>query len=366
MAGTQARPSTQPLPHEPLASAMGCLCWRPRASPPRTMVRRFTVSRFPLRSLFRPGRAPTALLLALAFATVACGGGEEAAPATSTPTVAATTSAPAFPLIVTDSSNTAVTIQAPPQRIISYSPGATEILFAIGASERVVAVDKFSDYPEQAKRLPKLEYSDPNPEAALAHQPDLVLFATRQRDQVKPFRDLKLNVLYQQEASSIDGVYEQIILLGRVTGNSEQAQRVVAQMRTRIEAVTQGVADVPQGPRVFYEVTKDLYTAAPNTFIGGMFIAIKARNIAAGAPSPFPQLTAEAVIAADPEVVMLGDAAFGESYDTVAKRPGWAAVSAVKNRRVYAIDTNIVDRPGPRIADGIEALARALYPDRFK
>jgi iron complex transport system substrate-binding protein len=117
---------------------------------------------------------------------------------------------------------------------------------------------------------------------------------------------------------------------------------------------------------VFYELSADLYTASPESFIGGMLAAVKARNVAAGARSPFPQLTAEAVLAADPEVVILSDAAYGESLESVAARPGWANVSAVRNRRVHPIDPDIVNRPGPRIADGVEALARAIYPDRFR
>ncbi len=305
------------------------------------------------------GRLLLPLLLGLAALAAACGdGGESEQPPAS--------DGGGFPRTVVDSSDTAVAIEAPPQRIISYSPGATEILFAIGAGSRVVATDRFSNYPAETSNLPKLEYSSPDPEAALAHEPDLLLFATRQRDQVQQFRDLGMTLLFIEEADSIEGVFDDILLFGELSGNERQAESLVASMRERIEAVTQAIADVERGPRVFYEITADLYTASPDTFIGSMLSLLKAQNVAAGAESPFPQLSAEAVIEADPEVVLLSDAGFGESLETVAARPGWGDISAVVNERVHAIDADIVDRPGPRIADGIEAMARLLYPDRFQ
>ena len=193
-----------------------------------------------------------------------------------------------------------------------------------------------------------------------------MLFATQQREQVQQFRDLGMTLLFLEEAASVEGVFDSIILFGEFSGNERQAESLVASMRERIEAVTQAIDDIEQGPRVFYEITADLYTAAPDTFIGSMLSLLKAQNVAAGAESPFPQLSAEAVIEADPQLVLLSDAAFGESLETVAARPGWGDISAVLNERVHAIDADIVDRPGPRTADGIEAIARLLYPDRFQ
>ncbi|HRC61811.1 MAG TPA: ABC transporter substrate-binding protein [Dehalococcoidia bacterium] len=312
--------------------------------------------------------AASAALLALALATlllVACGdddGNSEAAGASSGGSGTAT-----FPRTITDSSNTKVTIPAQPKRIISLSPAATEILFAVGAGDRVVGSDKFSNYPEAALKTAKLDYSKPDPEAALALNPDLVIMATRQEEQVKQFRDLKMTVLYFEEAATVDGVYDSITLLGQLTGHDDQAAQLVTSMRQRVTAMTSKVADVTKGPRVFYELTTDLYTASPDTFIGSMLSLLKAQNVAAGAASEFPQLTAEAVIAADPEVILLADAEFqAQNADTVLTRPGWANVSAVKNRRVFGIDDDLASRPGPRIVEAMEIVAKALYPDRFR
>lgn len=311
-------------------------------------------------------RAVWLVVASLCALALACGADDAPASTAATTAAQAGGAAAAFPRTITDSSGTVVTIAAPPQRIVSLSPGATEILYAIGAGARVIATDRFSDYPAAAKVLPKLEYSQPSAEAAVALAPQLVIMTTRQREQVQQFRDLKLTVLYVEEGESIDAVYRTIALFGEITGETSAATQLVSSMRARIDRVTAAVADVRQGPRVFYELSADLYTVAPATFIGGMLSALKAQNVAAGATSPFPQLTAEAVLGADPEVVILSDAAFGESLQTVGARPGWAAVSAVKNRRVYPIDADIVNRPGPRIAEGMEALARALYPERFR
>ena len=299
-------------------------------------------------------------LIALATLAAACGDddadAEDAAPATS---------AFARPRTVEDSGGTAITLDAPPTRIVSYSPGTTEILFAIGAGDRVIATDEFSDFPAAAQALEKLAYSSPDPERALALDPDLVLMAGQQREQVEQFRGLGMTVLFVEEAETVEGVLHKIELFGQITGNELQAEQLVAEMRGRIDAITAALADVEQGPRVFFELTSDLYTVAPNTFVGDLLTLAKAQNVAAGAASPFPQLGAEAILAADPEAVLLADAEFGESLETVCARPGWDAISACISEQVHAVDGDLTSRPGPRVVDGLEQIASLLYPERF-
>jgi iron complex transport system substrate-binding protein len=240
------------------------------------------------------------------------------------------------------------------------------MLFAIGAGERVIATDEFSDFPEAAAALPKLTYSSPDPEQALALDPDLVLMSGRQSEQVEQFRSLGMTVFYLEEAADLDGVLSTVTLLGLVTGEEDGAATLVADMRERIDAVTLAIADVEGGPRVFFELTSDLYTVAPNTFVGDLLARAKAANVAEGAESPFPQLTAEAIVEADPEVVLLADGEFGEDLGTVCARPGWDAVTACTSERVFAVDGDLTSRPGPRIVEGLELIARLLYPDRFE
>lgn len=326
------------------------------------------MNRVPLR--FQRARRPLLPLavLALLALAVACGNQYDSAPpaatALRTETPAATAVAQ-FPTTIVDSGGAAVVLDAAPQRIISYSPGGTEILFALGAGDRVIATDEFSDYPAAALAVEKLTYSSPDPEAALALDPDLVLMSTRQREQVEQFRSLGLTVLFVEDAGSLEGVLDNVRLFGQITGNTAEADALIEQMTARVEAVTAGLSDIDEGPRVFFELTSDLFTVGPDTFVGDLLTLARARNIAEGAESPFPQLSAEAIVEADPEVVLLADGEFGEDLQTVCSRPGWDAVSACVNARVEAVDGDVTSRPGPRVVDGLELVARLLYPERF-
>ncbi len=321
------------------------------------------------RLVARPAAAM--LLVAAVFALAACGSDNTAAPgggqATTTSVPTASGSLPAFPLTLNDSSGTSVTVAAQPQRIVSHSPAITEILFAIGAGPQVVAVDQFSNYPPEAVDLQLVRYSDPDPEQAVVLEPDLIFFSNRQSASVDAFRALDLPVFFANEADSIDGVLSQIVLIGRLTGHAPAAEALVLDMRTRIDAIAAGVADVTEGPTVFYELTDSLFTVAPDSFIGGMLTLLKARNVAEGSTTAFPQLTAEVVVERNPDVILLAEPPeAGVTLESVAARPGWSQIAAVENGRVIAVDADISSRPGPRIVEGLEIIAKALYPDRFE
>lgn len=321
----------------------------------------------------RVARAPLALVTALICSLVlgACSG-DTAATATATPVVepsasaTSTTEPTPTPVVETDSSGVQVTLDGPAQRIVSHSPGVTEILFAIGAGAQVVAADEFSDFPEEAAALPKVTYAAPDPEQDLSFSPDLVIFAANQEQSVGQFRSLGIPVFYLQEPANLDGVIDSIRLLGRLTGHEPEAEVLASDIEVRLAAVTSALAGVEAGPRVFWELDSTLYTVSPDTFIGGALQLLKAQNISAGAASPYPQLTAEAVVAADPEVILLADAQWGVTVESVAERPGWAGMTAVVEGRIYPVDEDTMSRPGPRIVDGIEALAALLYPDLFR
>jgi iron complex transport system substrate-binding protein len=188
---------------------------------------------------------------------------------------------------------------------------------------------------------------------------------TNQAEQVEQFRNLGMTVLFIEEAGSVPGVLDSVRLFGELTGNEDRAEALAEELGGRIDAVTAELADLDGRPRVFFELDGSLFTVGTDTFVGDLLTLLGAANVAAGATSPFPQLTAEAVIAADPEVVLLADAEFGESAETVCARPGWSAVSACASGRVHAVDPDLTNRPGPRVVDGLEAIARLLYPERF-
>lgn len=302
------------------------------------------------RRLRRLGLLPL-LVLALAAVALACGddNGGGGAPVTPTPPAATRTAAPEE--------------TARPERIISYSPAATEILFAIGAGQQMVGVDRFSDFPPETAELVQFDtfFDTTDPEAALAVTPDLIVTITP--GQAEQFRDLGVTVLLLEFPASIEGVFGNVSRLGEATGNAAAADALIEEMRMRIDAVIDSIAGVDTGPTVFWELDNTLFTVADDTFIGSMLTALKVRNIAADALTAFPQLTAEAVIAANPEVIVLADEAFGESVETVAARPGWSVIDAVVNGRVVPIDPDIASRPGPRIVEAMETLVSILYPE---
>jgi iron complex transport system substrate-binding protein len=309
-----------------------------------------------------------ALLLLVAGILVGCEDRPQPA-TTSTPSAIATPTAvpPVYPRTLTDASKQELTLEAQPQRIVSMSPGATETLFAIGAGPRVIAVDQFSDFPPDATRaLTRVDYSRPNPEQVIALRPDLVLMSGRQRDQVQRFRDLGVPVLYIGDPATLDAVFEHMLLIGSATGHDDGAAQVVRSLRARVAAVQVRIEGVTTGPLVFYELSPSLHTAGPNSFIGSVITTLKGRNIAT-TRTPFPQLSNEALIAADPEVVLLaGSRTAKVDPGSVAARPGWDGISAVRNDRVHVLDGDVASRPGPRIVDALETIARLFYPDRFR
>ena len=313
-------------------------------------------------SSIRGGALALSLALLLVLAA-ACG--DDGDKGTSTPTVAAT-AATQYPLTLTDGKSRSVTLEDAPQRIASLSPAATEVLFAIGAGDQVAAVDKFSDYPPEAKTRQQLDAFEPSVEAIAGAQPDLVFVFYDPGNLVDGLARAGLTVFFLETPTSVEGVLEQIRLLGQATGHPQEADELVATMQQAIGDIQEQVADVEQGPRLFHEVDNQLYTVAPASFVGSLYTILKAQNIAAGTDQAFPQLSQEAIIEANPEVIILGDAAGGETAETVKARPGWGSISAVKNSRIYVIDPDIVSRPGPRLVDALGTLAQALYPERFE
>ena len=315
-------------------------------------------------------RGPTSLLSLVALATLVLGcgsNGDASTPQAAATAAASATPAAAFPQSATDSRGVRLELAAAPKRIVSLSPGVTEMLYAIGAGTQIVATDRFSDFPPEAARTTKLDYSQPSAEAAVALTPDLVIMTTRQEGQVEQFRALRLPVLFMEEPKSLAAVVESARLYGRLTGHAAEGEQLAASLQARIDRV---VAQLPagDGPRVFYELTPDLYTVAPESFVGSMLTTLRARNVAQGARTAFPQISAETVIAANPEVILLADAGArngSQSIATVSVRPGWGGIDAVRNRRIVGLEADIVNRPGPRIVDGVEAIARAIYGDRL-
>lgn len=285
------------------------------------------------------------------------------APCAATPAVA--TPVATFPLTVTDHADREVVLRALPERIVSIAPSTTEILFALGLGDRVVAVDDYSDFPPAAAAKPRLGgMIDPELEPLVATTPDLVLATGIQAETVVPALEGLGIPVAVVDPGSVDEVFAGIALVGRVTGAEAAAAELSCEMRLRVDEVAARVAGAPR-PRVFFEISPDLYTAGPGSYIDDLIDRAGGSNVAADAGGEYPQLGLEALVAADPEVVLLADEEAGVTAEQVGARPGWGAITAVVDGRVVALDPDLTNRPGPRVVDGLEAIARALHPDRF-
>lgn len=249
-----------------------------------------------------------------------------------------------------------------PVRIISLSPSATEILFGIGAGAQVIAVDDNSDFPLNAP-FSKLSSFTPNVEAIAAYHPDLVVLqssatnaATIQMDLEK----LKIRVFSEVTPVNINDAYSEFLALGAATGHPSRAKALVMSMKSQISEIL-AKARKRASLNFFHELDNTLYSADSSTFIGQIYSDFNLVNIADAANSGgYPQLSAEAVIKANPKAIFLDDAQYGESLATVTSRPGWSAISAVKNRHVITLPLDIPDRWGPRIVSFYRFIAQAI------
>jgi iron complex transport system substrate-binding protein len=269
---------------------------------------------------------------------------------------------PLFPVTI-QAANGRVTIPRRPTRIVSLSPTATENLFAVGAGSQVVAVDEFSNYPARAPRT-KLSGFQPNAEAIAGYRPDLVLLHTG-GEIIDQLRALGIRVIHLPAAASLNQAYTELAQVGRATGHPQAAQRVVRSMKQRIAtAVAQARKRGSTRLSVYHELTTDYYSASSRTFIGQVYKLFGLRNIAdaaAGANSGYPKLSAEHIIASNPDLIVLADSkCCGQSFATVASRPGWNTIRAVRNRRVIRADDDVVSRWGPRIVGFVRAVATVL------
>ena len=269
---------------------------------------------------------------------------------------------PRFPVTIVTSAGK-VTVQKKPRRVISLSPTATESLFAIGAGSQVIAVDDRSDYPKAAPRT-RLSGFTPNVEAIAAYRPDLVVIAYDAKGLSSALRKLDIVVVHHDGARSFPEAYRQIRQLGLVTGHAPEASRLVARMKARIAGIVERAK--PTGARlsVFHELDPDLFSATSKTFVGRVYAALGMRNIADAADSTgsgYPQLSSEYVVSTNPDVIVLADGVCcGQRPATVAARPGWDHVSAVRSGSIVRVDDSIASRWGPRLVNFFRAMSSAL------
>jgi iron complex transport system substrate-binding protein len=275
-------------------------------------------------------------------------------------------------ITVTDDAGREVTVSKTPQRIVSLAPSNTEILFALGLGDNVVGVTDFCDYPEEAKAKEKVGGITPNVEKIVALKPDLVVtiggdpFPT---ELINRLEELKLTTIVLSP-KDLDGVTHDIELVGQVTGKRAEAAKLVDDMKARAKAVADKCKDVSTRPTVFYELDATdpakPYTTGPGSWHDTFIQIAGGTNVAANATSPWVQFSMEELVKADPDLIILGDSNWGVNADAVKAREGWGNLKAVKSGAIHPIDDNLISRPGPRVVDGLEALAEIIHPELFR
>jgi iron complex transport system substrate-binding protein len=273
----------------------------------------------------------------------------------------------------TDGLNRTVKLQGTPQRIVSLAPSNTEILFAVGAGKQVVGRDSFSDYPADAKSAQDIGGSmgKYDTEAIVALHPDLVLAGEINTPElVNSLEQLGLTVYYLKNPTTLDEMYANVETVGALTGHAGQAKTLVDSLKARVAAVDTRIKPLNFSPTVYYELdasdpTKP-YTAGPGTFVDLLISRAGGSNVGKSLTSQWAQISLEQLVVANPTIIVLGDSAYGTTADSVKQRAGWDGLAAVQNGQIYPFDDNLVSRPGPRLVDGLEALAKLLHPDAFK
>lgn len=318
------------------------------------------------------GHRPLALLAALALLLAACGG-ETNSPAITGDLGAGQTEAgeesgddaeeaaddAAEEGAVEDEDEETAT----PSRIVSLSATATEMLFAIGAGDQVIAADSFSNYPTSAPTTELLAF-EPSLEGIAAEDPDLVIISFDPGEIVSGLDELGITTIVHPAAATLDDVYAQIADLGIVTGNEDGAAEVVTEIRSGIDEI---VAASPEGDspiRVYHELDDTFFSVTSSSFIGQLYELLGVENVADAADPDnesfgFPQLSAEYLLEANPQMIVITDQV-GYSVEDVAGRPGWDAMSAVQNGGVIQVDADIASRWGPRVVDFLQFISDAL------
>lgn len=265
-----------------------------------------------------------------------------------------------FPVAIHKSDGATVTLARQPQRIVSLSATATEMVFAIGAGKQVVAVDDQSNYPASAP-ITKLSGSQPNVEAIAGYSPDLVIVSDDAGGLVKALATLNVPTLPEPAAKDLNETYSQIGQLGRATGHSAEAGRLVSTMRSDIASIVASAGKPARQITVYHELDDTFFSATSRTFIGQLYVLLGLRNIAdgaSGAAADYPQLSSEFIVSSSPNLIVLADTkCCHQNLQTVSTRPGWGTISAVKKGEVVGVDDDVASRWGPRVVQLLRLIA---------
>jgi iron complex transport system substrate-binding protein len=313
------------------------------------------------------------LLAACGPATVEIPVAELAAEPTQEPVAEPTEEPVPEMMTFTDDLGNTIELEGYPQAIVSISASTTEILFAIGAGDQVVGRDEYSLYPEEALKITSIGamWEELPAEAILALEPDLVVAAQIiSEDQVLALRELGLNVYWQANPSSYEELWDSLRDFAQLTGHENETKSLIADLDARVKSVQKNVATVSGRPSVFYELDatdpSNPWTTGSGTFIDYIITEAGGTNAASALQGDYAQISSEQLIAVNPDIILLADAPYGTTPESVAARPGWDVITAVKENALYPIDPNMMSVPGPRLVDALEETARLLHPELFE
>ncbi len=316
------------------------------------------------------------LVVVLLFVLNAC-----AAQTTPPPAAPSTTPPPATPtaepepetIIYTDDLGRTIELTGPAQRIVTLGPSSLESLFAIGAGSQVIGREEFSTYPEEALEVSSVGslWGELPVEAILALEPDLVIAPEIiAPEQIQTLEDLGLTIYFQANPVDFDGLWENLRALAALSGHEAEAESLISSLGSRVDAVISKISAVSTTPSVFYELDatdpQNPYTVGNGTMIDTLITMSGGRNMGAVLEGQYAPISSEEIIAQNPDIILLADAPYGITPESVAARAGWEAIAAVANQAVYPFDPFLVSVPGPRMVDGLEAMAKILHPEAFE
>ncbi|WP_226674890.1 ABC transporter substrate-binding protein [Rossellomorea aquimaris] len=276
-----------------------------------------------------------------------------------------------FPLSLNDALDHKVTLEEQPKHIVSLIPSNTEILFELGLNKEIVGVSDFDNYPKEAADKEKIGGMEFNVEKIVSLEPDLVLAhestAKSAEEGLNQLKDAGINVFIVEDAKSFEEVYTTINDIGVLVGKKDKAASIVSEMKSDLEEIEKKANEVSNKKRVYVEVSPspDIYSTGKNTFINQMLSMVNADNVMSEQEG-WVKVNQESVISSNPDVIITTYGYYSENpKEQVMKRDGWKDVNAVKNEHVYDVHSDLVTRTGPRLVEGVEEIAKSIYPEVF-
>jgi iron complex transport system substrate-binding protein len=274
---------------------------------------------------------------------------------------------------VVDGLGKTIVLESAAMKVVSLAPSNTEILYAIGAGEQVVARDDFSNYPTEALELPAVggSWGNLNTEAIIALEPDLILANMLYSvETLESLEALGLVVYTVPNPADFDDLFTNMFDVARLVGKTEETTQVIEGLQARVDAVVEIVADAETSPVVFYELDATdpnaPYSSGSDTYVDNIITMAGGTNMAAAVGSSWVQISVEEIIAQDPDMILLGDSMFGITIESVVERPGWDALTAIQNGQIFPFNDDLVSRSGPRMVEGLEEMAKVFFPELFE